>query len=408
MFVPAFVPGTTVVTDPAAPAPTFTAGSNGPVTTATDVTVVPMANVDGVLVGMGVTGAGIPAGATVAGVEAAAPASITLSLAVAGGVTNVGPTLTFKWPVPFLTFSLTPTTNTANTLTFPSAKGVGVGMTLTPAPGLIAPGTTVTDATATVVTLSKNLLGNPDDPCHVQSPVGGSGIAQQTEVETTINFTLNISTVIAPVAVATAVIPLNSPPTYVNVRVVAIRDSRTLPINQTFYNVVCESSTLPDPSQYQNIPGNQTSFYLSLPPPPLKVFVPLKVPSDGSPPDFDDLIGAIQNALANEPTLPQDPQLLVSSPANCQRIAYDIVWSYQNTLLWSRRTRCVGRHVATNPPNPGGSNAGQNQQNNLEQDRIKFEGTLNSFYSTRNAEAERLAKFVAAASAAVYCARPPA
>ena len=39
----------------------------------------------------------------------------------------------------------------------------------------------------------------------------------------------------------------------------------------------------------------------------------------------------------------------------------------------------------------------------LEQDRQKFEGTLNSFYSTRNATAERLAKFVAAVSAAVYC-----
>jgi hypothetical protein len=36
-------------------------------------------------------------------------------------------------------------------------------------------------------------------------------------------------------------------------------------------------------------------------------------------------------------------------------------------------------------------------------DRQKFEGALKSFYSTRNANAERLTKFVAAASAAVAC-----
>ena len=36
-------------------------------------------------------------------------------------------------------------------------------------------------------------------------------------------------------------------------------------------------------------------------------------------------------------------------------------------------------------------------------DRQKFEGALNSFYATRNASAERLTKFVAAASAALAC-----
>src|SRR5208337_4234985 len=40
---------------------------------------------------------------------------------------------------------------------------------------------------------------------------------------------------------------------------------------------------------------------------------------------------------------------------------------------------------------------------NLETDRIKFEGTLNSFYSTNNATAQRLTKFVAAVAAAIYC-----
>jgi hypothetical protein len=92
---------------------------------------------------------------------------------------------------------------------------------------------------------------------------------------------------------------------------------------------------------------------------------------------------------------------LCASTDWCTRVAYDIVWSYQNSLpippdplesLW------------TNPPNPGNSSTqpGSNN-NNLEQDREKFQGTLNSFYATRNATAERLTKFVTAVSAAVYC-----
>ncbi len=63
-----------------------------------------------------------------------------------------------------------------------------------------------------------------------------------------------------------------------------------------------------------------------------------------------------------------------------------------------------------NPPNPGGGggnnssgSSSSSNQNNYEQDRQKFEGMLGSFYSTRNANAERLTKFVAALSAAVAC-----
>lgn len=96
---------------------------------------------------------------------------------------------------------------------------------------------------------------------------------------------------------------------------------------------------------------------------------------------------------------------LISSPADCTRIAYDIVWSYQNTLPAPPDPL---ESLYTNPPNPGGSaeddsNGNSNETNSLETDRQKFEGTLNSFYSTRNATAQRLTKFVAAVSAAVVC-----
>jgi hypothetical protein len=53
----------------------------------------------------------------------------------------------------------------------------------------------------------------------------------------------------------------------------------------------------------------------------------------------------------------------------------------------------------TNPPNSRSSNT--NSGGNDEQDRQKFEGTLSSFYATRNATAEHLTRFVAAVAAAV-------
>ena len=93
--------------------------------------------------------------------------------------------------------------------------------------------------------------------------------------------------------------------------------------------------------------------------------------------------------------------LLIASPNRCTRIAYDIVWSFQNTLPAPPDPL---ESLYTNPPNPGGtSDSGSSNPNYLETDRQKFEGTLNSFYSTRNATAERLTKFVAAVSAAVVC-----
>jgi hypothetical protein len=92
---------------------------------------------------------------------------------------------------------------------------------------------------------------------------------------------------------------------------------------------------------------------------------------------------------------------LGASTENCTRVAYDIVWSYLTPLPIPPDPL---ESLYTNPPNPGSSTQDSNSGDAvLEQDRQKFQGTLNSFYSTRNATAERLAKFVAAISAAVFC-----
>ena len=424
-----FVPQTigNIVTTSGGGVPTFTVKTNGavtdinggdPLTTGRPAVLVPVTSVDGMLVGMAVTGTGIGPGTTVAGINPA-PASgsipapsILLSQATSGAVPS-GTTLTLTWVPPYVSLTLTPSSSTATTLTFSSgskAQGVGYGMTLSPVPGVIDPGTTVKEATTTTVTLSKPLSGGLTSlPAGQQVTFNfplSNGIVQDSTISTSISF-FSINFVVVPEAVATAIIPLNgTPPTqYLDIKIVATRDAQTLPLDNTYYNVYLGTDTLPTPDQYQNIPPDQTSLYLSLPPPPIQSFIQLSVPKDGTPPPFDALASAINAALTGDKAFAATVTIetLAGSPSDCTRVAYDIIWSYQNTLPLPPD---LLDNLYTNPPNPGGSADNTNSgSNNLEQDRIKFEGTLNSFYSTRNATAERLTKFVAAASAAVYCER---
>ena len=258
--------------------------------------------------------------------------------------------------------------------------------------------------TSSIVTLSKQLSSSLSGQSLTFIFPLSLGIAQHTEVIGTTGF-FGLQALLGPASVATAVIPLFAAPPangYLDITIKATRGSELIPINTKYYNVLVENSALPAPDQYQGIPSNETSLYLALPPPVNANTISLVIPSDGSAPQFDALYAAMQTALTNDP-ISSTPTIasLITSPASCSRIAYDIVWSYQNTLPAPPDAL---ESLYTNPPNPGGSaDNSNNNTNNLEQDRQKFEGTLNSFYSTRNAQAERLTKFVAAVSAAVVC-----
>jgi hypothetical protein len=370
------------------------------------------ADISGITVGMGVSGSPlIPSNTTVAEVNASTNTAI-LSQGLTGTPTSPTVPITFTQPKPYASIQLTPTSGTpaANptNLKFPSGQtnGIAVGMTIVPISGLVDPGTTVINVTTTTVTLSKALLSS--------LPAGqkltfifplSSGIAQHTEVIGTTGF-FNMQQVFGPASVATAVIPLfTSPPLpdYVDITIAATRGSEVIPLNTKFYNVLISTNQPPSsPDQYQTISTNETSLYIALPPTAGPNTITLLIPSDGSAPPFDALFTAIQTALQGDQLAPATTvDMLIASPNLCSRVAYDIVWSYQNMLPTPPDAL---ESLYTNPPNPGGSadNSSSNT-NNLEQDRQKFEGTLNSFYSKRNATAERLTKFVAAVSAAVVC-----
>jgi hypothetical protein len=294
-------------------------------------------------------------------------------------------------------------TNT-RTVTFDHSDGIAVGMTMTSGSGVPANTTVLAVPDGTSVTLSNNVNLANNATVTFQSDLS-SGIMQHVEP---VGVATIFETVYVPIpaSVATAIIPITisipEPPanSFLDVTVVATRGPVSIPINHDFYDIIVTQGSAPTPDQYQYQPQQNTSLYLTLPPPPNTNAIDLTIPTDGTAPNFDDLFKAMTSALTNDTNFPAGTTLDNLSPTDCSRMAYDIVWSQQGNTLPPPPDALESLY--TNPPNPGGS-TGDSSTNNLEQDRQKFEGTVSSFYATRNATAERLTKFVAAASAALFC-----
>jgi hypothetical protein len=291
--------------------------------------------------------------------------------------------------------------SSSKTVHFSNTQGIAVGMHAT-APGIPA-NTTVTAVSSGIVTLLNAVNLAKDDSVKFSLNLN-SGIVQHVEQ---LGFNTIIGNVFVPIpaSVATAVVPLNSNPpanSYLDIALVVVRTvkGKTLPIpvQGNFYNVFYKTdSQLPTPDKYQGIPPEDTSLYLTLHAPPINNNpVALTIPTDGTAPAFLELVTAMQEALNNDPAyFPARTDITKLTSDQCTRLAYDIVWSLQNQLPLPPDPL---EDLYTNPPNSGGSGNGGD-----EQDRQKFEGAVSSFYSTRNATAVRLAKFVAAASGALYC-----
>ena len=292
----------------------------------------------------------------------------------------------------------------SETVKFDHSDGIAVGMTMTAASGVPANTTVTAVPDGASITLSNKVSLANNAAVTFQSNLN-SGIIQHVEP---LGVGTPFGTVYVPIpaSVATAVIPfttaapLPSGNSFLDVTVVATRSGVSIPINNDFYDVIVSRGVAPTPDQYQSQPQQNTSLYLTLPPPPNPNAIDLIIPTDGTAPSFDDLFTAMQQALTNDTNFPAGTTLDNLSPTDCSRMAYDIVWSQQGNTLPPPPDALESLY--TNPPNPGGS-TGNGSTNNLEQDRQKFEGTVSSFYATRNATAERLTKFVAAASAALFC-----
>ena len=366
----------------------------------------------GVLVGMTVTGSFVAAGTIVA---AATPTTVTLSQPLSGSPATV----TFALPAPYASITLTPTSGARLHAELHVRQDRRHCRRHDPVPGTRA------HQARDDGQRSDGHVGHAVPAIAGGADVRGVrdlrlpaelGIAQHTEViDVQFDFWgFGEESLVIPAAVATALIPLDtatSLPDYLDITISATRGSEIIPSAGPYYNVKvsADDDVYSSPDLYQDIPASSTSLYLVLPPPPGLNAISLDIPSDGSPPPFDALYTAMANAFANDP-IPNVSDLseLVNASSSCTRIAYDIVWSYQGNLP---QLPDPIESLYTNPPNPGGggtttTSPGSNKttnSNNFEQDRQQFEGALSSFYATRNATAERLTKFVAAASAALAC-----
>jgi hypothetical protein len=201
-------------------------------------------------------------------------------------------------------------------------------------------------------------------------------------------------------AVATAVIvidPAKEPPAYPeyvtsDLRLTITRGAQTIVDQSLNYNVaVVTGGVVPpglDPLAYAAL--GPVALYLSLPSSgigldPGRAFV--NVPTDGSPPNYDELLANVKKVLDKDPgTGAYDITAL--TPPQCRQVAYEIIWNRDINPLPA-------------PPDPLEDLYTTPNASSLDSDRQSFESQLITYFTTNNAQAETLAKYVRALSAAL-------
>lgn len=204
-----------------------------------------------------------------------------------------------------------------------------------------------------------------------------------------------------PVSVATAVIALPAGLTeYVtpDLRIVLERTG-SAPVydGSVYYDVqLLSAGAVPDPML--DYAGLAPSCYFTLPATTDPNVAQLKFPSDGTAPSFDALSAAIDKVVAKDPGIANLVALVTAngplSATQASNIAYEIIWGAQPPLPAPPE---LIDQMYTNPPNSGSANDAN------EQSRQQFEGSLKGYYSTRDAQAVQLTKYVFAVSAAIWC-----
>jgi hypothetical protein len=242
----------------------------------------------------------------------------------------------------------------------------------------------------------------PPDPAQPWIPDPSTGIVQ--------HFTVPVLP-FPPTAeaVATAVIPVSEPAGYreyvtPDLRIELTRSGAPVSGRNFYYDVaVATLGSAPTPGSFPSLAP--AGLYLTLPAPVAPGLASVELSDDGTPPNFLALKTAITTVLSADQQ-PVPPAVLGKiTPDQARHIAYEIIWGAQDPLpdpppppppTGLGAFDAIGA-LYTDPPNDGTTG------NSLEQNRQQFEGELNSFYATRNAKVDRLARFVCALSAAVAC-----
>jgi hypothetical protein len=206
-------------------------------------------------------------------------------------------------------------------------------------------------------------------------------------------------------SVATAAIlidPAKLPPTYAeyqtsDLRLTITRGTQKIVDRSLNYNVDVDAGAAVPPGQDPILYAvlGPTSLYIALPDPgigldPTRASV--DVPKDGSPPNFDDLLLAIQRVYAGDPTGVFDINSPPLTQPQARHIAYEILWNRQLNPLPVPPASLEELYTAGPALAPDAN-------------RQKFESDLLTYSTTTDTQAEVLAKYVFALSAALACER---
>jgi hypothetical protein len=249
--------------------------------------------------------------------------------------------------------------------------------------------TTGTEFTNSLVGLSITLTD-----MSVADPAGNQVIGTATYASVDPNNSIvQHGTPPTPLAVATATITVSAPAGYKeyaknDLRLTLKRGAQKIVDRSLNYNVVKNPS--PEPSLYVALPLSGAGLGAS------DAFV--DIPTDGSPPSFQDLYKAVKTVLSADPAPPDiDAYIRSLTPQQCRHIAYEIVW---NRTLLPMPAPPQGRkledlYTISDPT--------KTLDSDVETDRQKFESDLISYDTTNNTQAEILAGYVFALSAAMIC-----
>lgn len=204
--------------------------------------------------------------------------------------------------------------------------------------------------------------------------------------------------VVGLLAVATAVIEVQATagPEHEtrDLRLEITRGTGSFVHRQLYFNVPVSTDPLPgDRGDWPDL--DPTSLYLALGDPTRDIDpndAHVELPADGSPPQYDDLKTAVDIVLGHDPGAGNPPSLAELTVKQARHVAYEIVWNqkFRPLPIPSKRTL---EQMYTLPEKTG--------DDGDEAARGRFEGDLKAYYSTGDADAERLAGFVYALAAAV-------
>jgi hypothetical protein len=243
------------------------------------------------------------------------------------------------------------------------------------------------------------------------SPNPTTGIIQNYGVEPSLGTS---SAYFLHAAVATAVIEIPTAAKIENLRLVAQWGSGAgatpVPVNQLYYDVQTSAGPAPDLNGWSPSASSLSaegdpwlqqlapSAYLHLPAAPSSSNpFSFSIPTDGTPPSFDDLLKAVRQITSLDPGGTPD---LGNLPLDkCRNIAYEIVWSQQPPPPQPPESLV---DMYSNEPNHGPMLSGTTP-NQHEANRQQFEASLMSYYALADMAAERLTGFVYSLSAAIAC-----